>query len=394
MRLVFLGIFLFCILALVSPLTRALSAASEYGEARTIASGAANFKELKDRLASLAKKKGALYAFEVLERAELPPNTDLHLLGHAVGDVLYQQRGLGGIASCTQDFRNACSHAVVIGALNEYGSSSTTLRKIDDACKQAPGGSGAYTMCYHGLGHGVFAYFGYDLSKTVALCNRMGTSAYDDEQFTQCVSGAIMELTGGGGHDRDAWLTARQKYFVAEDPLSPCMSAVIPTRARFLCLLYITPQLFEFAGADIGHPDPSLFPKALSACDVIPRTQQRLRDACFGGFGKDFVPLAGARDIRDVANYTDDQFKEAIGWCALASQKDGREACIAEAVGSVFWGGENDPRASFRFCALAPDRDMQGACYRELARNIARYLPAHTELCAQLPAEQEVICRK
>src|SRR5690606_38758677 len=127
-----------------------------YAEAASIAQGARSFEDLAQRFEALAQEKGAAHAFEVLRRAEIPPNTDLHLMGHRVGDILYQQEGIGGIKYCTQDFRNACSHSIVVGALTEFGESA--LPQIREACLDAPGGPGAYTMCYHGLGHGVFAF--------------------------------------------------------------------------------------------------------------------------------------------------------------------------------------------------------------------------------------------
>jgi len=358
--------------------------AAPYAEASTIGQGVATFKELTDRFATLANEKGAVYAFEVLRQATLPPDTDLHLLGHTVGDILYTQKGVAGIADCTQDFRNACSHAVVIGALNEFGPSDSTLKQIDDACKQAPGGSGAYTMCYHGLGHGVFAYFGYDLQKTDAFCKRMGTAKYGYQQYTQCVGGAIMELMGGGGHDHDAWLAAREKYLTG-DPLAPCDTTLITQSAKGFCYIYLTPQLFQAAGAELARPDPATFPKAFSFCDVIPKSQKSNRDSCFGGFGKEFIPLAGDRDIRRVALFSDQAYATAASWCDLSGPQDGKESCIAQEVESVFWGGENDPAASFRFCSLVPG-GLQSACYRRIAFDIKRYLPeaAQTQWCNKL----------
>jgi hypothetical protein len=366
---------------------------SAEAEAATIGSGITSFAQLSDRFATLAKEKGAVYAFDVLGKAPLPPNTDLHLLGHVVGDELYKQKGVAGIADCTQDFRNACSHAVVIGALNEFGPSDSTLKQIDDACHQAPGGNGAYTMCYHGLGHGVFAYFGYDLSKTVAFCKKMGTVAYHDEQYTQCVGGSIMELMGGGGHDHDIWLAARTKYLTATDPLAPCDTDVIPTAAKTYCYIYLTPRLFELAGAELAAPDPETFPKAFSFCDAIPLSDPSDRNSCFGGFGKEFIPLAGARDIRAVDKFSDNSYELAAGWCDLAAAKDGKQACIEQALESVFWGGENDPSAAFRFCSLVPDT-LSATCYARLANNIGRYLPPETAkpLCDKLPERARPLC--
>lgn len=171
-----------------------------YKEAGEIGKNVESFNALEKRFQNLAKEKGAKYAFEVLRRAELPPQTDLHLLGHYVGDELYKQEGVDGIRLCTQDFRNACSHSIVIGTLSEFGEGA--LPRIRDACKEAPGGSGAYTMCFHGLGHGVLAGYGYELEKTVAFCKKTGTEEYNYREYIECFGGAIMELMGGVGTTR------------------------------------------------------------------------------------------------------------------------------------------------------------------------------------------------
>ncbi len=390
-KLIGIAAFLCIIFAVLVSLVPIRATTHLYLEAETIAAGSQDFKELSERFVDLANRKGAIYALEVLRIVELPPNTDLHLLGHVVGDELYKQKGVAGIADCTQEFRNACSHTIVIGALNEFGGEKA-LTLIRDACERAPGGLGAYTMCYHGLGHGVFAYYGYDLPKTVDFCRKTGTERYHDEEFTQCVGGAVMELMGGGGHDRDRWLAAREKYLDPQHPLWPCSSNVVPSEAKSYCYMYLTPRLLQLAGADLGHPDPMTFPKAFSFCDVLPRTEQRLRDACYGGFGKEFVPLAGARDIRNVDNFSNEAYDNVIIWCALSPAPDGRNACIQDALSSIFWGGENDPEASFRFCALVDNAAGQSACYAELASDVGRYLPERTDLCMRLPASHRGSC--
>lgn len=360
-------------------------------DAATIARDAQSFQELSDRFVHVADEKGGVYAFDVLRKADLPPGTDIHLLGHAIGDELYKQKGLSGIADCTQEFRNACSHSIVIGALNEFGTGVDTLKKIDDSCKKAPGGPGAYTMCYHGLGHGVFAYFGYDLGKTVAFCKRMGTKEYNDQQYTECVSGAIMELIGGGGHDHDTWRAARETYFGSNDPLSPCSRPVIPDEAKPMCYLYLTPHLFEAAGADLADPSPETFPKAFSYCDRVSDTEAR--NACFGGFGKEFVVLAAGRDIRRIDQFDDRVYATAANWCDVPHDAKGKIECIRGAVSSVFWGGENDPAASFRFCNAAPESLLEG-CNAALAENIHSYTSGDVRAawCAKLPKTAQPLC--
>jgi hypothetical protein len=363
-----------------------IASLSPYAESSTISTNVENFEELSDRFSTVAQEKGALYAFEVLRRASLPAGTDLHLLGHTIGEIWYEQSGIEGMAKCTPEFHNACSHTIVIGALSEYGESA--LGRIREACTQAPGGAGAYTMCYHGLGHGVFAYFGYSLPETIQFCKKTGTAAYQYQEYTECVGGAVMELMGGGGHDREQWLQARKKY-LTQNPLSPCMGAVMPAELQGVCLTYITPRLFEEAGADLFNPNPAIFPEALGFCNEL--TQSSLRKACFGGFGKEFVPLAAARDIRALTTLKTPTLAKAAGWCTLTAAQDGQDYCVADALSSLFWGGENDPDASFKFCAAAP-KDIQSACYQRLAEEISRYIPERSALCAALPAEFQSTC--
>ena len=132
-----------------------------------------SFEELQKYFKDLADKKGARYAFAVLKVAPLGPNIDLHLLGHTVGDVLYKQEGASGITACNNDFRNACSHSIVVGLFYDKGEKA--LGPISEACRKAPGGSGAYTMCFHGLGHGILSYTGYDMAKAAEICKKTGT---------------------------------------------------------------------------------------------------------------------------------------------------------------------------------------------------------------------------
>lgn len=365
-----------------------------YEEAATIAQGALGFDDLKERFETLADEKGGAYAYEVLKRAPIPPNTDMHLLAHAVGDVLYKQESIDGIAVCTPDFRNACSHSIVVGALSEYGGENA-LELIRDACKKAPGGNGAYTMCYHGLGHGVFAYFGYEIPETVEFCAKTGTEQYHNREYMECVGGSIMELMGGGGHDREKWIASRQKY-LTDDPLAPCSSDVMPADAKYICYTYITPQLFERAGADMSMPQPEHIEKAFTYCDRIPESEERLRYACFSGIGKELPLLALARDTRAIEQASDNELLRMREWCELAPHDEAYRACRESIQDSLFWGGENDPEVSVRFCAPTKG-DERAGCFAYLARIAINYLPpassARTALCQSFPEDAQEGCR-
>jgi hypothetical protein len=354
--------------------------AEEFAEARTITENISGFEALSDRFASLAKEKGGVYAYEVLLRAPLPPNTDIHLLGHVVGDELYKEMGISGMAHCTPDFRNACSHTIVIGALNEFG--EEIIEKVRSACHKAPGGSGAYTMCFHGFGHGVFSYFDYDLAKTIAYCSRTGTKEYREREYIECVGGAVMELVGGGTHDPEGIRLAREKYLSTVEPLLPCSSSLVPADAKGICYMYISPHLFQVGGANLAAPDDASIQKAFSYCSPI--LDSKLAEECYGGIGKEFPLLALARDTRAINEAGEAELTQMHRLCGLAPDDAAHGACIRAVVDSLFWGSENDPRISIGFCHAG--EAWSGMCFDHLYAIAGFYLPkegtARADFCS------------
>lgn len=386
------------IVFLVSALFVAKPQVFTYTEVEELAGKELNFPDLSVYFTNLAERKGAAYAYEVLKRIPVPPNIDMHLMGHVVGDILYRQEGLEGIKICTHDFRNACSHSIVVGLFLEKGTAA--LPEIADACRAAPGGSGAYTMCFHGLGHGVLAYADYDMEKAISLCKKTGTAAYHNREYIECVGGTVMELIGGGFHDRELWAQARPKYLNPTDPLGLCTGSIMPTDAREICIVYATPYLFEVVGANAGSPRAEDFAKAFKYCDALPVWDRQNRDACFGGFGKEFVGLALGRDIRSatVANISGEQYQRVYEWCLLAQHKDGTAACLTHAMNSFYWGGENDRTIALQFCATIPVQDQYNSrtCFLNLMGSVRQYIQNTTykkEFCTEVPVEYRGECK-
>ncbi|MCX6819748.1 MAG: hypothetical protein NT019_00440 [Candidatus Adlerbacteria bacterium] len=365
--------FLLCVIVGYGYYVRAIR---PYPEVTDIVHHEDSFSELNSYFKDIAVKKGALYAFEILRRAPLPPQTDIHLLGHTVGDELYKQYGKDAIQYCTDEFRNACSHTVVVGLLLDYGEKA--LDDISESCKKAPGGSGAYTMCFHGLGHGVLAYENYNLEKTIALCKKTGTRAAQFEEYPQCVGGAIMELISGGGHSPEVWSTMRPQYLTTADPLSPCDKPYMPKEVRAFCYIYVTPHLIEAAGGDKNHPDPAVFPKAFSLCRALPVGDQD-RDVCIGSFGKEFIWWARQSDARDITTLTDEELARMTSWCSRSGNAHDTTLCVESIQDSLYWGGENDPKISAHFCALLGVQDpvAERSCTSYVQVLTDRYTP-HT----------------
>lgn len=353
------------------------------------------FEGLKKYFQNLAKEKGARYAFEFLKIAPVPPNTDLHLLGHTIGDELYKQENLQGMTACTNDFRNACSHSIVVGLFWDKGEEA--LAPIAEVCRKAPGSSGAYTMCFHGLGHGILSYFGYDIKKTIAMCIKTGTPAYQYQESSQCISGAVMEIVGGGFHDRDLWKAQRAKTLNTNKPLGVCTDFGMPDYSKHMCYVYLTPFLWEAVGGDPFHPTPETTKKAFALCEKIPKTEPQNRNACFGGFGKEFNGLVMSRDIRlsAVKEIKDSQILEIHNWCKLADVEENIGYCLDHAMNSLYWGGENDKTIAIRFCSLVVETNYQVNCFKSLI-NAAFYYskdPKYlNEFCLALPGAPQNGC--
>ena len=342
---------------------------------------------------NIANERGAVYAFEILKRAQIPPNIDIHLVGHLIGDELYKQQGIEGMKYCTHDFRNACSHTVVIGALLEDGLS--VLDQVHDVCKKAPGGSGAYTMCFHGFGHGVLAYTEYDVADATELCRQVGTKEFSNREYHECAGGITMEMVSGI-HDPDLWAKKRLEYVREDDPLALCKNDAFPDDVKPMCYVYITPEIFTAAGADLNTPNPDTFKKAFSYCAALPVSEVSNREACFGGLGKEFVVLVQDRDIRKINETPDEKLARIDTWCALAGEGDGQQSCLTYALNSLYWGGENDANVSIRFCGLLSEDGNRTQCFEQLISNVSFFVrdSAYREhFCSALPDEFMSQCR-
>jgi hypothetical protein len=354
------------------------------------------FNELSDYLKKLAEEKGGRYAFQVLKMVELGPNIDLHLLGHDIGDVLFKQEGIEAITACDNDFRNACSHSVVIGIFSEKG--ELALPQIAEACKRAPGGKGAYTMCFHGLGHGILSFEGYDMEKASQICQKTGTKEYGFNESAQCIGGMVMEIIGGGFHDKEVWSKQRQKYLFKENPLNLCSQNYIPDNAKNFCYDYLTPFLFEAVGADVGNPKDEDFIKAFKFCENISGNEV-WKDACFGGFGKEFDGLVQSRDIRldSFSSISDDKLRQIHKWCALTADKEGQKSCMVHALNSLYWGGENDRKISINFCNQSLTNELQSICFSNLTNNVSYYISDNnyrTSYCQEIPKDYSLDCKQ
>jgi|GEM_PF-352250 len=352
-----------------------------------------SFTDYQNYFGALAKKKGADYAFNVLKFAQFPVRTDVHLLAHAIGNVLYKQKGADGISICTEDFQYGCSHAIVINLFWDKGIKA--LPHIVKACEKAPG-NGAYAHCFHGMGHGVLDYSRYKLEDAINLCSQAGKIGSSGMIYTECVGGSVMEMMSGFGNPGE-WNIQSSKYLLANDPLSPCDQPYMPLDVRPICYVYLSPHLFDASGAGWNDPNTNLFGKAFALCDLIPASDPASHTSCIGGLGKELPGISNNHDIRTYNNITIEQTAKIYSWCKMAGNQTDTETCINYALGALSWNGENSYQALLKLCEVVTEQPYKDYCYNNLVSQADTYNKDETyknSLCKDLPGEYQNSCKE
>lgn len=160
-----------------------------------------------------------------------------------------------------------------------------------------------------------------------------------------------------------------------------------------MCYIYITPFLFEAAGADLGRPLPPEFERGFAFCKELPDGSKE-RKMCFSGFGKEFLVLAQDRDVRAIESMNADQMYLVLSWCELAHDEEGTSECILSAVYSAYWGGENKPDAAILLCSVAESSYQEG-CFEGLTEEVGEYVDDtayRSDYCTKIPEQYREHC--
>jgi hypothetical protein len=350
-----------------------------------------SFPEISEYLGGVADQKGAVYALDLLIDGALPPGIDTHLLGHFVARKLYKEQGIEGLQYCTDDLGYACAHAIVIEALFERG--MEVFEDINAICEKAPGPLGAYGMCFHGFGHGVLAYTEYELPEAIKLCGMTDTGKYNYTEAVECAGGVVMEMRGGI-HDPELWEKNGKKYLNEKKPIDMCLSDFMTEKYRYICLLYITPFLFDSIGAQ-DIPTWEEYKQAINLCDQLPSSAYRT--PCYGGFGKEFVSFVYGRDVRHIKYATDEDLRTTAEACYLAQAEDGKHSCIEHTVYSLTRTGMYEYPLAGRYCSLVSP-EYKDLCFSTFLTIMEEYYidrtTAKAEVCSFIEQHHRQMCER
>ncbi len=208
-----------------------------------------------------------------------------HLLAHTFGDALYGKEGIESFKVCGQDFGFGCYHAVSGHAIAEYG--TEVIKDLDIRCVEAYGTSGL--GCFHGLGHGVLAYYGYgipELKKALIVCESLSWQ----RPYGGCPDGVFME------YDFRTMAEApeeRGRRFSPEEWEEPCPS--VSERFREACY-FSRPAWWRSSLHPDGGLPPGLADTLGAYCTQVKGELNQA--ACYRGIGHALAPNADFNPAR------------------------------------------------------------------------------------------------
>ncbi len=289
---------------------------------------------LKRRVRTQVEKEGAEAAFlelrslyETDERARI----DCHQLAHEIGHAGFDRyRDVAGAFTHGDPF---CWSGYYHGVLESYVADigyENLPGRMNTICESMPGRekySFDYYNCVHGIGHGVMAVTGDDLTSSLGLCD--GLSGRWEQQ--SCYGGVFMQNTINehfGEHRAD---------FKEDDAAYPCTA--VDQRYKDSC--YIT-QTSHMLKAFRGN-----FTEVFAACAAIP--DKEFLDTCYQSIGRDASGSSVSDPVKTKAT------------CMLGTDRQQRVGCVIGAAKDFVSYFHSDVEAK-AFCDSLDDEYLEKFC--------------------------------
>ena len=296
---------------------------------------------LEQAFGNLAFADGAKEALALLEgkmASDAAILADCHRIVHSIGAAtLARNRGnvaqafVEGTALCGSGFYHGLIERAFVGVPEDELGLSLAADRICDDEEIRRVGFVSY-QCVHGLGHGLMLHTGYDLPKSLRVCDAL------EAEFDQvsCTGGVFMENANSSYGTTSKWLRS-------DDLIYPCNE--VAERHKYYCYLLVTSRILPAVGGSLER-----------TADVCRESEPDWVGECFESFGRDasgisrqngdeIVPLcrlAGANEddciygaARDIAN-NDADGKRAARFCEQV--KEGARAHCFEGVGTILGG--------------------------------------------------------
>lgn len=254
-----------------------------------------------------------------------------HDLAHFLGGRIFKERGITGLSVCDTTFAFGCYHGFTEAAFTE---SLAPLQELAHACETLGAqGSGPWSSCIHGIGHGVATYYeSNDLAAALGTCDALGNGA------TFCHDGVFMEMS----------FSASPSFYRKDDVLYPCTA--IDPRYQQACARN-QPQIMQrLLGLDRRA--------VVAACMTQPPA---IADPCIDALG--FA----------AANASQGNAENIVALCRELPIPLVQAKCAAAAAGElVFQNFPNWQTATRTVCDALPP-EFQPACHQRVQETATNY---------------------
>lgn len=235
-------------------------------------------------------------------------NYHKHTVGHIFGELLYEKEGINGIEICDSGLFWGCYHSLASLAVANEGEEA--VGKLTEVCNEKSGGLDS--ACHHGIGHGLYEFYGEkNLNSALLMCNKV--SAAGDS----CHTGVFMEMNFPVTPSGDSYIQGVRE-FIDTDPYSVCDN--IAGEFRGSCY-YELPRWWERVFV-------SDFSKIDSLCTGI--RDINLENRCFEGMGE------------VISLVSDHDFEKTVTFCSKIKSAESKVICFQSAAHGFKTTGDSD----------------------------------------------------
>jgi cytochrome c553 len=275
---------------------------------------------LEQAFGNAAHAEGAKVAIAELESrmaSDAAVLADCHRIVHSIGaatlaryDGNVAKAFVEGSAACGSGFYHGLIERAFVGVPDEELGLALAANRICEDEEIRRVGFVAY-QCVHGLGHGLMLHTGYDLPKSLRVCDAL-KAEFDQ---VSCTGGVFMENANASYGTTSEWLKD-------DDLIYPCNE--VATRHKYYCYLLVTSRILPAVGGSLER-----------TAEVCRQSEAGWVEECFESFG---------RDASGIAKQNGD---EILPLCRLAGANE--TDCIYGAARDIANNDANGKRAA-RFC--------------------------------------------
>ena len=292
-----------------------------------------------------------------LNRLGSETGINCHNRAHELGRKAYELLGGTAFKDCGIECHSGCRH----GATEAFFSDKGSANLVENMAVLCEGENTQFGMhqCVHGVGHGLMAWFDYDLPEVLKACDTIG----EEYHRRSCYSGVFMENIVGGIaiSDSEEGTAYHTTDWLNDDLHYPCNA--VDDAYKSECYFLQTDRMLRVLGSIelIG-----------SACSDAP---QQFQFYCFYSMG------------RTVSGFFTRDPAESFRVCAAVEDDAGRETCLRGALSDHLWD-ETQTDDALELCRLSQNASLGEKCYDQLIVRGSEVIPEASRdgFCKKFPA--------